>query len=50
MWKVEQKRSGPLEFMPIAQAGIVLLYGNGGSKAKCSLKKLCAFLKERQFN
>ena len=31
MCKVKQKKSGPLEFMLIVQAGIVL-YGNGGFK------------------
>ena len=37
MCKVKQKRSGPLEFMLIVQAGIVL-YGNGGFKGNAPKK------------
>jgi len=33
MWRVKQRRSGQLEFMPIVQAGIVL-YGFDASKEK----------------
>ena len=39
MCKVKQKRSGPLEFMLIVQAGIVL-YGNGGFKGNAPKKTL----------